>query len=472
MAGRAGGRAAGQTGGRTGEEKTAFDSALGTMGTWYAHDKTTTVALDVFPAGWESTTPYGECIYPLSTPLFTPLLTPLTSPCCPPHLQTEDRGWTTVESAVSALVKASRFNMWARFVRASEAKAQGGVGGIFGDGGGVRPPPLHPEAFAAKLARKVFTNGKSDLEMVAGIYARTLDGALGGAAGLQFANCGWGDEEVKALAKVLPLARSATILNLSNNPKIGADGWRALAEAIAAGWLLCRAGVEIPDGILSLGTPMVGGGIEVPWGRHAAHAVVADADGARCISLEGAEIMHDRNIGREPRDSVAGVDIPAVADDSVWAAGALTRACQMVGAAAATLDLCVDYANARVQFGRPIGRFQAIQQQLAVMASEVAAAGVAARDACRAVDAGGDIHLAAASAKIRSGEAAGKAANIAHQVHGAIGFTYEYRLSHLTRRLWAWRSEFGAESEWAGWLGAQVIARGADRLWPDLTDRA
>ncbi len=245
-----------------------------------------------------------------------------------------------------------------------------------------------------------------------------------------------------------------------------------LAEAIAAGWLLCRAGVEIPDGILSLGTPMVGGGIEVPWGRHAAHAVVADADGARCISLEGAEIMHDRNIGREPRDSVAGVDIPAVADDSVWAAGALTRACQMVGAAAATLDLCVDYANARVQFGRPIGRFQAIQQQLAVMASEVAAAGVAARDACRAVDAGGDIHLAAASAKIRSGEAAGKAANIAHQVHGAIGFTYEYRLSHLTRRLWAWRSEFGAESEWAGWLGAQVIARGADRLWPDLTDRA
>ena len=61
-----------ETGGRTGEEKTAFDSALGTMGTWYAHDKTTTVALDVFPAGWESTTPYGECIYPLSTPLLTP----------------------------------------------------------------------------------------------------------------------------------------------------------------------------------------------------------------------------------------------------------------------------------------------------------------------------------------------------------------------------------------------------------------
>ena len=124
--------------------------------------------------------------------------------------------------------------MWARFVRASEAKAQG-LGGKFGDGGGVRPPPLHPEALAAKLARKVFTNGKSDLEMVAGIYARTLDGAFGGAEKLEFANCGWGDEEVKALARVLPLARSVTSLDLSFNTRIGYYGYCALAEAIEAG---------------------------------------------------------------------------------------------------------------------------------------------------------------------------------------------------------------------------------------------
>ena len=65
----------------------------------------------------------------------------------------------------------------------------------------ARVHPLHPEAFAAKLARKVFTNGKSDLEMVAGIYARTLDGAFGGAKQLMFVNAGWGDEEVKAFAR-------------------------------------------------------------------------------------------------------------------------------------------------------------------------------------------------------------------------------------------------------------------------------
>ena len=211
-----------ETGGRTGEEKTAFDSALDTMGTWYAHSLATTVALDVFPAGWDATTPYSELRHTLLSPysLHSP------RPCLPISLTGGDRGWPTFESAVSALVKESTPGSWAKFVRASEAKAQG-------RGGGVRPPPLHPEAFAAKLARKVFTNG-SDLEMVAGIYARSLDGAFGGAEYLEFRDAGWGDEEAKAFAKVLPLARSARFLNLDRN-NIGGDGYRALAEAIKAG---------------------------------------------------------------------------------------------------------------------------------------------------------------------------------------------------------------------------------------------
>ena len=53
----------------------------------------------------------------------------------------------------------------------------------------------------AFASRKVFTNGKSDLKMVAGIYARTLDGAFGGAGGLQFVECGWGDEEGEGFGK-------------------------------------------------------------------------------------------------------------------------------------------------------------------------------------------------------------------------------------------------------------------------------
>ena len=57
---------------------------------------------------------------------------------------------------------------------------------------------------------------------------------------------------------------------------------------------------------------------------------------------------------------------------------------------------------------------------------------------------------------MRVGEAAGTGAAIAHQVHGAMGFTYEHTLHHATRRLWAWREEFGNETYWAMRLGRMV----------------
>ena len=77
--------------------------------------------------------------------------------------------------------------------------------------------------------------------------------------------------------------------------------------------------------------------------------------------------------------------------------------------------------------------------------------------------------LSEAVAKVRTGEAAGKAAAIAHQVHGAIGFTERHPLHESTRRLWAWRDEYGAESEWAERLGSIVGGCGPENLWPILT---
>ena len=76
-----------------------------------------------------------------------------------------------------------------------------------------------------------------------------------------------------------------------------------------------------------------------------------------------------------------------------------------------------------------------------------------------------------AVAKIRVGEAAGIGAGLVHQVHGAIGFTYEHSLHFATRRLWSWRAEFGSERRWAVELGRRVASRGADGLWPYLTSR-
>ncbi len=74
-----------------------------------------------------------------------------------------------------------------------------------------------------------------------------------------------------------------------------------------------------------------------------------------------------------------------------------------------------------------------------------------------------------AVAKIRAGKAAGIACRIAHQVHGAMGFTQEYSLQHATRRLWAWRDEAGGEALWARRFGQRLAAGGADALWPATT---
>ena len=76
------------------------------------------------------------------------------------------------------------------------------------------------------------------------------------------------------------------------------------------------------------------------------------------------------------------------------------------------------------------------------------------------------------AAKARAGEAASIAAGLAHQAHGAIGFTREYELHYATRRLWSWRDEFGNEAEWNRVVGRAALAAGADGLWPALTAAA
>jgi acyl-CoA dehydrogenase len=155
--------------------------------------------------------------------------------------------------------------------------------------------------------------------------------------------------------------------------------------------------------------------------------------------------------------------------------GAAVRAMQMAGALEAILDLTVAYANERIAFGRPIAKFQAVQHNLARLAGEVAAALAAAGSAAEAIAAVArfdeGVLLEAASAKVRVGEAAGEGAAIAHQVLGAIGFTREHVLHRFTRRLWAWRDDFGNESQWAVKLGRLVAAKGADGLWPMLAAR-
>jgi len=113
---------------------------------------------------------------------------------------------------------------------------------------------------------------------------------------------------------------------------------------------------------------------------------------------------------------------------------AAAKCVEMIGGAQQVLDMTVDYAKQRVQFGRPIGTFQAIQHHCANMAVEVEGAKWVAYQAAWAVSDGQDASREVATAKAWVSEAYRKVCGLAHQSHGAIGFTKEHNLQLYTRR--------------------------------------
>jgi len=257
-----------------------------------------------------------------------------------------------------------------------------------------------------------------------------------------------------------------------------------LAETFLAGWLLAGAGIAVPDGPLTILQNLTldrtghlsGLARRTPWGRHAvAAAALIEQDGKRFVALVPASAWRaseGANLALEPRDDLIVDGVPdEIAPTETDAAalhrfGAALRCLAIAGALETVLEMTVAYAQERVQFGRPIGKFQAIQQNLAILAGQTVAAGAAADIAVDAFCAG--LPLAPiAAAKARAGEAASIATGIAHQVHGAIGFTQEHRLHFFTKRLWSWRDEFGNEAEWSLALG-RLAAQAGERLWPDI----
>jgi acyl-CoA dehydrogenase len=192
------------------------------------------------------------------------------------------------------------------------------------------------------------------------------------------------------------------------------------------------------------------------------------AGGAMVLEVAAETLAHSQSIAGEPRGlaTLSSINAQAVPGDVV-ALGALARTAQIAGALDASLAMSVDYANQRQQFGRALAKFQAVQQSLATFACEAAAANCAAIGVAQAM-ARGSAPYEVAAAKLRANRAVGVSAALAHQVHGAIGFTQDYALHPFTRRLWAWRSEFGNDAFWSSILGPQIIARGADNFWGDI----
>jgi acyl-CoA dehydrogenase len=278
-----------------------------------------------------------------------------------------------------------------------------------------------------------------------------------------------------------------------------------LAETMIGALLLAGAGLAVPAGPIAViealtdgtiaaqddadGSRLSGRAVRVAWARHARWALVS-LPHARIALVDlgdraSASVVPHSDVAGLPSDTVeldrapavviAPTPLPALALP-VRTLGAVARSVMIVGALQSALDQSVRYANDRVQFGKPIGRNQAIQHQLALFAGELESARAAARAACedaptatrRVAPSAG---FGAAVAKICCGEAASRAAAIAHQVHGAIGFTAEHPLNLATRRLWAWRADFGSDAWWAERLGREAIAAGGSAFWPALTAR-
>jgi len=274
-----------------------------------------------------------------------------------------------------------------------------------------------------------------------------------------------------------------------------------LVETMLAGWLLAQAGLPSPAGKMTVvparpqdrialnadGT-LSGRVRGVPFASEAAHIAVI-AQGAKgyfiaLVEASACRIEAGESLGSDASNTVTLDNVrplaakPAsagVTQTSLMQLGATVRSLQIAGALETMLEITVRYSNERVAFEKQISKFQAVQHNLARLAGEVAAAVAAAGSAADAIanSASFDdaVFLEVASAKVRCAEAAEKGAAIAHQVHGAIGFSMEHILHRYTLRALGWRDDFGHESYWATELGKFVAARGADELWPLVASR-
>jgi acyl-CoA dehydrogenase len=274
-----------------------------------------------------------------------------------------------------------------------------------------------------------------------------------------------------------------------------------LAETMLAGWLLAQGGIASPAGTMTVapsnpkdhikraadGT-LSGTARNLAFATDVDHiALIVDSAASPSIALvdrSACLIVPGNNLSGEPSSFVSfdGVKPLAVAkapagfdQTSLMLMGAVVRSLQIAGALETILEITVQYANERVAFEKKISKFQAVQHNLARLAGEVAAAVTAASSAADAFSdatAPDDaLFLEGAAAKIRCAEAAESATAIAHQVHGAIGFTSEHILHRYTLRALGWRDDFGHESYWAVELGKRIASLGADELWPLVASR-
>jgi acyl-CoA dehydrogenase len=264
-----------------------------------------------------------------------------------------------------------------------------------------------------------------------------------------------------------------------------------LLENHLAAWLVTSAGGQVAEGEIwsvAPGTPqdslvMVGSRVsgtvhDVAWGG-AAHTVVVlieNHDGTQLVLLDPtqAEVTPGRDIAGQPRDVMIfdGAEfspfISNITVDDLRQRGAVLRAAQMAGAMATVYETTKRYTAERHQFGRPIGTFQAVRTHLVYLAQAAVVTRVSVDRAAVALDAEGDASFAAYATKLLANQNAAQSIRSGHQAHGAIGMTREYSLQEYTRRLNAWRGDWGTEYALAERIGGAALE--AHRIATIATD--
>ena len=251
---------------------------------------------------------------------------------------------------------------------------------------------------------------------------------------------------------------------------------------LLAMWLAAKAGVEVPDsGPLTLAIAdaelrddrLTGTAHDVPWPDSAAVVLAARTDEGLFVDVladEPTAVTH--NLAGEPRGTFSfDIEVRHKLDsqvaDELNRRGAWARCVQVIGALDAARDLTVAYTSERVQFGRPLSKFQAVQHSLAEMAGEIERARAASELAITAATDFGfgnaATDYAVTVAKIATGRAVESVTTIAHQLHGAIGVTVEHRLWLFTMRARSWTDDFGTTMHYARRLGRLALA--ADDPW-------
>jgi acyl-CoA dehydrogenase len=261
--------------------------------------------------------------------------------------------------------------------------------------------------------------------------------------------------------------------------------------ALVAGPALQEAGLDLPTGPLTAGRfegtwdgeVLRGTARGVPWARDCDTAVLlcpGPVATLHTVSLTAPRVVcrEGGNLADEARDDLwldgatphASAELTAE-QTRLWdLRGAAARSVAMAGVAERIVDATHQYVREREQFGRPLNRFQAVQHSLARLAADALAVRIAAECAVLALrDADPSAELAVAAAKAEASALARPIAAVAHQAHGAIGFTREHALGAFTTRLWAWREEYGHELVWQ--QRVSDIATGTD-LWELVTGLA